>query len=150
MTETTLPEWAIREAMRARSVFGVDSKMWSIHMKASHNPGGKEDADGAVTISYNNYAANIEINDSLQDNQIGREAVNHEIFHISFAELDQIIKEIIEGLPPAQQYDATQRYINASERFTTKVVRCVLDSLDRGKLNESDEKPANRKSTKRK
>lgn len=128
-------DWMLKHIQDARSLFGVGGAEWHITAKLTDKPLGTDECNGSVTVDATYLNATIELHEDLEDNDVARDSVYHEVLHIPHEEIDHLVAGIIGELPAdvRDRYDTL--YHETVERFVQRVSRSICAGLRK----ESDE-----------
>jgi hypothetical protein len=112
-----------------RIFLGLDPA-WHIYIKMNDKPAGS-DQNAASTLAfpvyYNahlNFAPCVEVEAS----NIRVQYILHELLHVSLAELDEVIEEMIACLPRQIRKVLKHKYQDEVERFIQRTVRGITDN----------------------
>ncbi len=112
-----------------RTFLGLDPA-WNIYIKMNDKPAGS-DVNAASTlafpvyyISHLNFAPCVEVEAS----NIRVQYILHELLHVSLAELDEVIEEMMALLPKQIRKVLKHKYQDEVERFILRTVRGITDN----------------------
>lgn len=119
-----VPEWIVQAAADARDLLGVDGG-WHVTVALSDCPGGDEENNGHCHIDTAYLNADIELARDLEEGREGRRIIMHEVMHITHSEIDQIVWQILAGLPKRERKQFKEMYCAAVERLLQRVTRAM-------------------------
>jgi hypothetical protein len=127
-----IPDWITKNVQDGRELFGVGGVEWHITVRLSDKPNGDKGCDGAVDVDAVYLNAEIELKDTLEDNEIARAEIYHEVLHIPHQEIDHWVHQIIRELPEEQGKIYRYSYDELVERFIQRISRSVCCNLKAG------------------
>lgn len=119
-----LPAWLLEEVQDARRLLGVGDD-WHITVKVVDHPNGDADNDGTCYVSANYLNATIEFARDMTQNEQGRHVILHEILHVAYAEIDQVVKTGFSVLPKGERGRMKGLYEAAVERVLQRMSRAI-------------------------
>lgn len=133
----TVPQWMIDTIQEARELYGVGGAEWHITATLSDKPGGNADNNGSCKPDSVYKNAKIELHPDLQDDEIGRHNIHHEVFHIAHSEVDEMVSHIIDNVDEDKQDFYRGLYREVYERMVQTVTRSIC--LHTGEKKTVDE-----------
>jgi hypothetical protein len=112
-----------------RSFLGVDPA-WHIYVKMNDTPAGSDENAASTIANDVYYIAHLEFASCAvsEAENIRVQYVLHELLHVSLAELDAVIDEMMALLPKKIKKVLQRKYHDEVERFIQKTVRGITDN----------------------
>lgn len=133
------PDYVKEYIQEARNIFGLNGPEWHFTILMTDRPGGRGNSDGWCLSDGVYMNADIEIREGIEDRELIRNHVFHEVLHAVHAEIDSVVEQMEDLIPKRERKVIRETYEKALERFVQRTARSVCYAVAPREAEESEE-----------